>query len=67
MPEGSMRRALEAVIVKLMVGYWAQRGWYVRALGRFCRDQGPFAGFTEHGNCCTWPFAVQVTSVAPLM
>lgn len=45
MPEGSMRRVLEGVMIKLMVGHWAQRSWRVRALGSFCRDQGPFAGF----------------------
>lgn len=45
MPEGSMQRALEGVMAKLVVGYWAQRSRCVRALGKFCRDQGPFAGF----------------------
>lgn len=27
--------------------------------------KAPLQGFREHGNCCAWPFAVQVTSVAP--
>ena len=38
---GPMRRALAGVMVKLTVGYWAQRSRGVRALGRFCRDQAP--------------------------
>lgn len=48
-----------------MVGYWARRSWCVRHLAGSAGIKAPLQGFTEHGNCCAWPFAVQVTSVAP--